>query len=242
MKHIAGAVRGNAVSYLALFIALSGTSYAAVTIPRNAIGANQIRTGAVGSSEVKNGSLRVGDLDEDARDALEGARGPAGPTGAKGDPGRDGVNGTNGTNGTNGSSAASAVFARIEIDDLAGTYYAPISGSDTAVTAPFGPSKVQMTSPPVTTTVRDFVFNVMSISAAPNSAPVTIELRRAGSATPLVSCSAAVAGTGSGSCQDTTTTASVPANSLLHYQVTTPGGVDSGTVTYTAATFRLVEG
>jgi hypothetical protein len=36
-------LRRNAVAYLALFIALTGTSYAALTIPKNSEGASQIR-------------------------------------------------------------------------------------------------------------------------------------------------------------------------------------------------------
>ncbi len=47
-------------AYMALFVALGGTSYAAVKLPRNSVGASQIKTGGVGSSEVKNGALRMG--------------------------------------------------------------------------------------------------------------------------------------------------------------------------------------
>jgi DNA-binding transcriptional regulator YdaS (Cro superfamily) len=42
----------NVTSALALFIALGGTSYAAVTLPANSVGRDQIRTGGVGKSEV----------------------------------------------------------------------------------------------------------------------------------------------------------------------------------------------
>ena len=40
-------LRGNFVAYLALFVALGGTSYAAVSIPRNSVGTKQLRNGAV---------------------------------------------------------------------------------------------------------------------------------------------------------------------------------------------------
>ena len=40
-------VRANAVAYLALFVALGGTGYAATNIPRNSVGTSQIKNGAV---------------------------------------------------------------------------------------------------------------------------------------------------------------------------------------------------
>jgi hypothetical protein len=39
--------RQHVVAYLALFIALSGTAYAASSLPRNSVGTNQLRDGAV---------------------------------------------------------------------------------------------------------------------------------------------------------------------------------------------------
>lgn len=55
-------LRRNAVAYLALVVALGGTSYAAAKLPRNSVGTVQIRAGAVQSSDVKDGSLRRKDL------------------------------------------------------------------------------------------------------------------------------------------------------------------------------------
>jgi hypothetical protein len=72
------------VALLALVVALGGTSYAAVTLPRNSVGAAQLRTGAVRSAEVRDRSLRVADLSVAARRALRGQRGPAGPPGPAG--------------------------------------------------------------------------------------------------------------------------------------------------------------
>jgi hypothetical protein len=42
----------NVTSAVALFVALGGTSYAAITLPRNSVGSAQIRTHAVKKSEV----------------------------------------------------------------------------------------------------------------------------------------------------------------------------------------------
>jgi hypothetical protein len=40
-------VRSNAVAYVALFVALGGTSYAALRIPANSVGNRQIKNGAI---------------------------------------------------------------------------------------------------------------------------------------------------------------------------------------------------
>ena len=50
------------ISCLALAIALGGTSYAAVVLPSNSVGATQIRANAVTGPKVKDGSLQVADL------------------------------------------------------------------------------------------------------------------------------------------------------------------------------------
>ena len=74
----------NVMATLALFISLGGSSYAALKLPRNSVGATQIRAGAVRSSEVKNGSVRTADLAASARRALRGSIGPSGPPGPPG--------------------------------------------------------------------------------------------------------------------------------------------------------------
>jgi hypothetical protein len=74
----------NVAATLALTIALGGTSYAALTLPHNSVGHQQLRPGAVRSREVKNGSLRPADLSAGARRALRGHDGPVGPQGPAG--------------------------------------------------------------------------------------------------------------------------------------------------------------
>jgi hypothetical protein len=69
----------NVISTIALFVALGGTSYA---VARNSIGTAQLKTNAVTSAKVKNGSLRTGDLAPAARIGQRGPRGPQGPPGA----------------------------------------------------------------------------------------------------------------------------------------------------------------
>jgi hypothetical protein len=96
-------------AYLALFIALGGTSYAAVKLPKNSVGSGQIKKNAVSSSKVKNGSLTKSDFR-----ASDLPVGPAGAQGPKGDKGDRGDNGTNGVNGTNGAPGTAKAFARID--------------------------------------------------------------------------------------------------------------------------------
>src|SRR4051794_31197651 len=98
MTHVLARLRArlayaNITATLALFIALGGTSYAALTLPRNsvgsaqirknAVGASEIRKNAVGSSEIRDRAISLSDISSSARDSLRGATGPVGP---KGDP------------------------------------------------------------------------------------------------------------------------------------------------------------
>lgn len=102
----------NVMSTIAVFAVLGGTSYAAVKLPRNSVGASQIKTGGVGSSEVKNGALRK--VDFKASELPLGAQGPQGLKGDKGDPGANGSDGANGAPGTVG--AATVVFEQASVD------------------------------------------------------------------------------------------------------------------------------
>lgn len=83
-------LRRNVVSYLALLVALSGTAYAAIQIPKN----------SVGSGTVKNESLRGKDIRADSLTGLDIAENtlalPAGPPGPEGDPGPQGPAGAPG--------------------------------------------------------------------------------------------------------------------------------------------------
>jgi hypothetical protein len=88
-------LRRNAVAYLALFVALTSTSVAAVSLPRNSVSSPQIRDGqvkradvardAVVSNRVADGSLLARDFR--ANQLPAGPAGPAGPEGPQGPPG-----------------------------------------------------------------------------------------------------------------------------------------------------------
>jgi hypothetical protein len=55
-------LRKNPIAYLALFLALGGTSYAAVELPANSVGARQLRNGSVNNAKVKAHSLHAAAL------------------------------------------------------------------------------------------------------------------------------------------------------------------------------------
>ena len=110
-----GHLRRNAVAYLALFIALGGTSYAAVKLPANSVGTKQIKNRAVTSAKVKDRSLRAkdfaaGELPSGAKGdtGSPGAAGPAGPAGQAGPAGPAGSAGAIGATGPAGPAGADA--------------------------------------------------------------------------------------------------------------------------------------
>src|SRR5262245_29121153 len=100
-------LRHNLVAWVALFVALGGAgAYAAGALPKNSVGAKQLKRNAVTAKKVKDGSLLAGDfapgqLPEGKRGAT-GERGPAGPQGERGIQGERGEQGIEGKQGTTG--------------------------------------------------------------------------------------------------------------------------------------------
>lgn len=105
-SHFSRLSYANVMSTLGVFLALGGVSYAAVALPKNSVGAKQLKKGGVSSLKVKDGSLLTKDFKLSERNLLNGAPGARGATGAAGAPGADGprgIQGSQGTPGTNGS-------------------------------------------------------------------------------------------------------------------------------------------
>jgi hypothetical protein len=115
-----GFARRNAIALLALFVALGGTSYAAVKLPANSVGSKQIRTAAVNGTKVKDGSLlakdfKAGQLTTGVKGqgesgvraaAIDDPRGPVGTTGPEGPAGPMGPEGPAGPAGPAGAVGA----------------------------------------------------------------------------------------------------------------------------------------
>jgi hypothetical protein len=81
------------VAYLALFVAMGGSSFAAIKITK--------------SSQIKNGAVSLKDLSPSVRKAIkapgpQGPIGPTGPRGADGQAGQAGQAGPTGPAGANG--------------------------------------------------------------------------------------------------------------------------------------------
>ena len=55
-------IRSNAIGYAALFVALGGTSYAAVAIPAGSVGTLQLRNGAVTGSKLAKSAVSAANL------------------------------------------------------------------------------------------------------------------------------------------------------------------------------------
>ena len=86
------------ISLIALFVALGGTSYAAVTLKRNSVSTRHLKNNSVTTAKVKNKSLRADDFA--AGQLPAGARGPEGATGPAGSQGPQGIQGERGPTGT----------------------------------------------------------------------------------------------------------------------------------------------
>lgn len=111
------------IAMLALFVALTGTSAAVVSlIPARSVGTVQLRKNAVISSKVKNHSLK----------AVDFAPGQL-PRGLKGDPGANGVNGINGvgTKGDTGETGATGAKGGTGARGYTGTVYINTGDSPT---------------------------------------------------------------------------------------------------------------
>jgi hypothetical protein len=99
------------VSVLALIVALGGTSYAALKLPKNSVGTKQLKKSAVTNSKIKNnsvtgakvksGSLTSSDVKDHSLTGLDLASGsiPAGPQGPVGPQGPQGPQGPKGNTG-----------------------------------------------------------------------------------------------------------------------------------------------
>lgn len=109
-----------AVALLALFVALGGAAYAAVVLPANSVGTEQLRKGAVTgkkladdavtSAKVRDGSLLASDFESGQLPAgaqgEQGPRGPVGPAGEEGEGGPTGAQGATGEEGATGPEGA----------------------------------------------------------------------------------------------------------------------------------------
>jgi hypothetical protein len=175
----------NVMATLALFIALGGTSYAALTLPKNSVGSKQIRkgsvrgselrTGAVSSRSIKNRTIRTSDLALATRASLRGAQGPPGAAGPSGVALRAIINSGGGRvagNADRSTHAAGTNMYRIDFArDLSGCVFAA-----TLAAVQNGASVEQPPAGRVTLEVSGREVIVKTYDASGSTAPVGFHL------------------------------------------------------------------
>jgi hypothetical protein len=96
----------NVVASLCLFLLLGGgAAFAASQLPRNSVGTNQLKAGAV----------TAGKIAKKTRKQLQGARGPAGAAGPQGKVGKTGAKGATGAAGAKGATGADGTGPAFEV-------------------------------------------------------------------------------------------------------------------------------
>lgn len=116
----------NVMATIAVFVALGGSSYAAITVT-----GKNVKDGSLTGRDVKNGSIADVDLAASAKRAgpqgLMGIPGVAGPPGADGVDGAPGTQGIQGEPGQPGQDGSDAEFVDAPAGgDLTGTYPNPV--------------------------------------------------------------------------------------------------------------------
>lgn len=106
----------NVVATIAVFIALGGSSYAALNLPKNSVGSEQLKRNSITSAKVKGGSLSTTDLKASARSHLRGRRGPRGVQGPPGTTGKTGKTGARGRTGPRGAAGSARAYATVVAD------------------------------------------------------------------------------------------------------------------------------
>jgi len=135
-------IKHNAVALTALFVALGGTSYAAVKLPAGSVGSRELKKEAVTLPKVAPAARRAlqGDAGPKGDAGPAGATGPAGspgdsgpagpggPQGPAGDRGPAGAEGPAGKNGAAGPAGAPATYNRafIRTNTSSGTQFRPV--------------------------------------------------------------------------------------------------------------------
>jgi hypothetical protein len=116
-------LRANCLAWAALFVALTGTSYAAIKLPAGSVNSRTVRDHSLAARDLQPGVMKPGMRGADGPPGPTGPVGPAGGVGPAGPEGPSGPAGPRGPAGPQGQRGPSSAFA-VHADDvkvLAGT-------------------------------------------------------------------------------------------------------------------------
>jgi hypothetical protein len=149
MRRLRSHISHNAIGYVALFVALAGTSYAAIRLPRDSVTSRELAHGSVGASELKDNAvtsrkvkgLRLRDFKDGELNSLK-ARGGGGGTlpGPDGPPGPPGATGPGGGLGPPGVAGIAQLTYAVAAKENPGEYTSGAEIVTVHATCPSGES------------------------------------------------------------------------------------------------------
>ena len=156
-------LRRNIVAYVALFVALGGTSYAATRLPAGSVTTRQVKNGSLLKRDVKRGQ------------APQGRKGATGPEGAVGPPGQAGSPGAKGDRGPTGSRGAGMLTGRVDLNAIA-TAPATVFAFPVGSTTPTAEPAAEFVSPTETLVARDLSASLMGSANGAETVDVTLRI------------------------------------------------------------------
>ena len=202
------------VALLALFVALGGTGYAALSLPRNSVSSKQIRKGAVRNADIASNAVTGAKVRRRSLDGTDFKTGSL-PQGSKGDQGAQGPP------GAGGSPAFGALLGR-GVNVPAGTSFLAPSGQ---LAANANENNVSSFTPNATMTARDLAVTLTVATGLGDTRTFTL---RVGNADTALTCTVPAGNTGCTSSQSVT----IPGGSLISI-----GSTSTGTPTATDVRF-----
>ena len=203
----------NVVASLALFAALGGTSYAALTIT-----SKNVKNGTLKSVDIKNNSIKSVDVRNRSLLRKDFKPGQL-PSGAQGPSGAPGATGAKGDTGAPGSPAASAFTARFASQFGGG--FGPVSDVHTGTGN--AEASVQQISPAATIIARDLFAR--HVSDPPAAGAIRGFILRVNGADTALSCTYTQP---EQSCQNTSAAVTIPPGSLLSIRTVQAGTTITG--------------
>lgn len=197
-----------AIALLALFVALGGTGYAALNLPRNSVGSKQLRKSAVRNVDIASNAVTGAKVRRRSLDSTD-FKTDSLPRGPKGD---QGAQGTQGSPGASGSPAFGALLGR-GVNVPAGTSFLAPSGQ---LAANANENNVSSFTPNATMTASDLAVTLTVATGLGDTRTFTL---RVGNADTALTCTVPPGNTGCTSSQSVT----IPGGSLISIGSTSSG-------------------